>query len=61
MAQVTFETLNPKAPLFEELKSGKYTWWEKVKNDSRLYIEIRKDNQINVYYEGGSVIRLQVG
>ncbi len=58
MAQVTFETLNPKAPLFEELKSGKYTWWEKVKNDSRLYIEIRKDNQINVYYEGGSVIRL---
>lgn len=58
MAKVTFETLNPHAQLFEELKSGQYAWWEKVKNDSRLYIEIRKDNQINVYYEGGSVIRL---
>jgi len=29
-----------------------------VKNDPRFYIEIRKDNQVNVYYEGGSVVRL---
>ena len=58
MAQVTFETLNSKAKLFAELKSGKYAWWEKVKANPDLYIEIRKDNNINVYYQGGSVIRL---
>ena len=58
MAKVTFETLNPKAQLFAQLKSGDYAWWEKVKNDPRLYIEIRKDNNINVYFQGGSVVRL---
>lgn len=58
MAQVTFESLNPSAPLFAELKSGKYAWWERVKANPDLYIEIRKDNNINVYYQGGSVIRL---
>lgn len=58
MKPVTFETLKVNAPLFTELKSGKYAWWEKMKNNHRLYIEIRKDNQINVYYEGGSVVRL---
>lgn len=58
MANVTFETLNPNAPLFSELKSGNYSWWENIKNDSRLYIEIRKDNYINVYFEGGNVAKL---
>jgi hypothetical protein len=37
MAQVTFESLNPSAPLFAELKSGKYAWWEKVKANPDLY------------------------
>ena len=59
MANVTFETLNPKAPLFSELKSGKYAWWENIKKDPRLYIEIRKDNYINVYFEGGNVAKLE--
>lgn len=59
MAKVTFETLNPEAPLFTELsKKGEYEWWEKMKNHSDLYVEIRKDNNINVYYQGGSVVKL---
>lgn len=58
MAKVTFETLNPNAPLFSELKSGKYTWWENIKQNDDLYIEIRKDNNINVYFQGGSVVKL---
>ena len=59
MAKVTFKTLNPDSPLFVELnKAGKYKWWEMMKNHSDLYIEIRKDNNINVYYQGGSVVRL---
>lgn len=59
MANVTFETLNPNAPLFSELKSGNYSWWENIKKDRRLYIEIRKDNYINVYFEGGNVAKLE--
>ena len=59
MAKVTFKSLNPKSPLFGELcLEGKYKWWEKMKNHPDLYIEIRKDNNINVYYQGGSVVRL---
>ena len=59
MANVTFETLNPNAPLFSELKSGKYAWWENIKQNNDLYIEIRKDNYINVYFEGGNVAKLE--
>lgn len=58
MRKVTFNTLNPQAKLFSELKENSLKWWEMVKNDPRFYIEIRKDNQVNVYYEGGSVVRL---
>lgn len=58
MAKATFETLNPNAPLFSELKSGNYTWWKNIKDNDKLYIEIRKDNDINVYFEGGSVVKL---
>lgn len=58
MKQVTFEKINTKSALFAELKSGKYPWWDKVKRDPNLYIDVRKDNNINVYYEGGSVIKL---
>ena len=59
MAKATFETLNPNAPLFSELKSGNYSWWENIKKDRRLYIEIRKNNYINVYFEGGNVAKLE--
>lgn len=59
--RVTFDTLDPKAEIFAELKSGKYEWWENVKANPNLYIEIRKDNSINVYYQGGSVMRLEYG
>jgi len=58
MAQITFEKFNTKSVLFTELKSGKYPWWNKVKNDPNLYIDVRKDNSINVYFEGGSVMKL---
>lgn len=58
MAQVTFEKLNVESALFAELKSGKYPWWDKVKNNPNLYIDVRKDNNLNVYFEGGSVIKL---
>lgn len=54
---ITFNTLNPDANIFQELKKNP-SWWARFKNDSSLYIEIRKDNQVNVYFEGGSVARI---
>lgn len=54
---VTFKTLNTKAQIFTEL-SNNPDWWLKFKNTSSLYIDIRKDNQVNVYYEGGSIARI---
>lgn len=53
----TFNTLNEKATIFIELLKTS-TWWKRFKEDPNLYIEIRKDNQVNVYYEGGSIARI---
>lgn len=54
---ITFDILKPEAKIFQELKKIS-SWWARFKNDSSLYIEIRKDNQVNVYFEGGSVARI---
>ena len=54
---ITFDTLKSDARIFLEL--GKEpAWWKRFKDDPSLYIEIRKDNQVNVYFQGGSVARI---
>lgn len=54
---ITFDTLKSDARIFLEL--GKEPiWWKRFVEDSSLYIEIRKDNQVNVYFQGGSVARI---
>ena len=58
MGQVDFGTLKASAKIFEELESGRYPWWDTLKNERQFYCEVRKDNQVNVYFEGGSVARL---
>ena len=54
---VTFDTLKPEARIFHELNNNPH-WWKQFKEDSSLYIEVRKDNQVNVYFEGGSIARI---
>ena len=54
---ISFDTLNPDATIFQELKKNP-SWWVRFKNNPSLYIEIRKNNQVNVYFEGGSVARI---
>ena len=58
MANITFDTLNESAKIFDELMNQKPIWWEYCKQDKSFYIELRKDNQVNVYFEGGSIIRV---
>lgn len=55
MGQVDFGTLKASAKIFEVLESGRYPWWDTLKNERQFYCEVRKDNQVNVYFEGGSV------
>ena len=54
---VTFDTLKPDARIFLELNNNPH-WWKQFKEDTSLYIEVRKDNQVNVYFEGGSIARI---
>ena len=54
---ITFDTLKPDARIFLELNNNPH-WWKRFKEDASLYIEVRKDNQVNVYFEGGSIARI---
>lgn len=56
---ITFGALKSDAQIFKELESGRYAWWERVKSNPDLYVEIRKDNEVHVYYEGGRVLRMR--
>jgi hypothetical protein len=53
-----FSTLNPEAELFKEIRIKQPPWWKTLRADDELYIDIRKDNYINVYYLGGSLAKI---
>lgn len=57
MSYNNFSKLNPKAKIFEELEQNP-AWWELLKADKDLYIDIRKDKYINVYYQGSSIAKI---
>lgn len=56
--KATFSSLTPEAKLFKEIIIQKPKWWDLFRNDTELYIEIRKDNYINVYFNGNSVAKI---
>ncbi len=43
--------------LIDNLVNNPPKWWEELKGDKELYIEIRKEGYIDVYYNGGAVIK----
>lgn len=52
--------LNSNHPIFKILSSNEAPiWWYNIKSDDSLYIEIRKENYLNVYYRGGCVARIK--
>lgn len=50
--------LNPNAPLFKTLCDNPPKWWDLLVKDPELYIEIRKDNKIHVYYYGARIAEI---
>jgi len=49
-------TLNPSDKTFIELQTGKYLWWDNLKKNKNISIQIRKKNKIDVYYNGGAIL-----
>jgi hypothetical protein len=49
--------LNPSDGTFVELKAGNYPWWDNLKKNENISIQVRKDNTIDVYYNGGAILR----
>jgi hypothetical protein len=56
-----FSKLDVEHKLFNELLEQKPVWWQNivksVKN-KKIYVDVRKDNYINVYSNGGSLLKL---
>ncbi|MBP7652155.1 hypothetical protein KA977_01950 [Candidatus Dependentiae bacterium] len=53
---MNFSFLDKNHKLFEKLAKNPPIWWDVLKNDKEIIIEIRKDNSIDVYYKGGAII-----
>lgn len=53
----TFKELRAVHPLFVAL-SKMPKWWVNIINDPELYVEVRKDNYVNIYYYGGNVAKV---
>ena len=45
--------------LFKNLVKNPPLWWINLKTDSDLYIDIRKGNYLNIYHNGGSIMKLE--
>lgn len=58
---VKFSRLDPEHKLFHQLLQRNPIWWENIirnVENKNLYVEIRKDNYIDVYYNGGAILNL---
>ncbi len=47
--------LNLNNPIYDILANNPPQWWLNAKEDPELYIEVRKNNEIMIYYKGGRV------
>ena len=58
--KLTMKTINPDAKLFASLEKNPPVWWENLKNDKEIVIEIRSDKNksyIDCYYNGGCILK----
>ena len=53
----SYFNLDEGSKLFEELSKNPL-WWKELKEVDNLYFNVRKNNRINVYYRGASIMSL---
>ena len=51
-------SLNKEAEIYRELKKQP-DWWQRLLSIEGVYVEIRKDNIVDIYYEGGRMAKLR--
>ena len=51
-------SLNKEAEIYKELKKQP-DWWQRLLSVKGVYVEIRKDDIVDVYYEGGRMAELR--
>jgi len=54
---MVYDNIDIDSIAYNELKSGSYLWWNNIINDNELYVKIGKNNYINIYYNGGALVR----
>lgn len=54
-----FSSLDPNSELFKRIEKDTPYWWKLFLEDDTLYIDIRKDNYINIYYLGSSIAKIK--
>ena len=52
-------SLNKEAEIYRELKKQP-DWWQRLLSIKGVYVEIRKDKTVDVYYEGGRMAELKI-
>ena len=52
-------SLNKEAEIYKELKKQP-DWWQRLLSIKGVYVEIRKDDIVDVYYEGGRMAELKI-
>lgn len=51
------ERLDVNNKLFIELRASNPKWWGNLISDEDIYVDIRKDNGIDIFHNGGAIIR----
>lgn len=44
--------------LLKDLNKKGNNWWTRLNEDADIYIDIRKDDTINIYHNGGSILKI---
>ena len=52
-------SLNKEAEIYKELKKQP-DWWQRLLSIKGVYVEIRKDDIVDIYYEGGRMAELKI-
>lgn len=63
MSSNHFTTLRNDYLLFQKFKNENPFWWQFIKENIKpedFYVDVRKDNSLNVYHNGGSLLKITI-